>query len=515
VAGGGSIEPEEHDDSVNTETSQFTLELTPRGNWKHQLFPEQNPDFDLVLRNAGSSTVNALPLYGSFQSPRIALYQASGASIGAYTKADMYARQVGDPSEERPDPPQLEDMAPGKGSQISVAVWDYRVPLPPGSYTVLAEHRTEPGGAYIQSNRYSFEVVRASVKTVSMGYNSAGHLASILAWLDAGASGVEGSERLLVRLSAMKGHSSLMVGATSHGEYPAGSLVSVGQVSIGTKEGPLNWLGVLSGSHATAIRHNMTGPFWRSEPVALAIGGGVPVPRFPSMGPQMLFLATGTDSKGAALAGALFEQPKGLLGQWSVPLAEKPSMTACLARAKRPAALLLATNHQGGSRISRLDVSVDGKPIGSEKLIRQSKNTVLAVGPAFDPESGDAFFALEGSPEEPDRLALVTIPMSGPLRPAKLQPMPGWPRDENGKAVKPLQTQTEQAVDGSVAVAFVDSRGFFYGGKMLPKPFVGRLRAKADSPCIFPHIAALSQNLTPACFTSEGMLFTPGAEPPE
>ena len=500
---------------MNTDTAHFTLELTARGNWKSPLYPEQTPDFDLVLRNTGSSTVSALPLYGSFETPRIVLSRASGATIGIYTKADMYRRQVGDPERQRPEPPEFVEMAPGKGSQISVSAWDYHSALPPGSYAIAAEHRTAPGGAFIRSNRFGFEVVAASVKSMAIGYDSAGRLASVLAWLAAEVSAANASERLLVRISSAKGHSSLMMGATSHGEYPAGSLVSVGQGMAGTRQSPRNWLAVLSGGQVTAIRHTMSIPSWRSEPVALPISGGVPVPRFPSMNDQMLFLATGAGSKGAVLAGAMFQQPTGLLQQWTVPVNEKPSLTACLARLKRPASLLLAANGQGGSRISRLDVSFEGKLMGSEKLLRQSKNTVMAVAPAFDPASGDAFFVLECSAEEPDRLALVTIPMSGPARADKPKPTPGWPRDDNGKAVKAVQTQIEQAVDGTIALALVDARGFFYGGKLRPKAFVGQLRDKADSPCSFPQIGALSRNATPACFTSEGMLFAPGAESEE
>lgn len=497
--------------SVNAENSQFTLELTPRGNWKQELFPEQCPDFDLILRNNGSSTVDAQPLYGSFQTPRISLFNASGAAIGTYTKMDMYARQVGDPARRRPGPPKSEPMEPGKGSQISVSLWTYRAPLPPGKYAIEAVHQPMPGGALIQSNRYSFEIVPASVKSAALSYDSASRSSSVLAWFDAGTK-ESVSERLLVRLSAPKGHASLLSGANSQGEYPAGSLISVAQVSIGAKEGPLNWLAVLSGKKLTAIRHNMSNPYWKSEPVELAVDGAIPVPRFPSMESQALFLATGGTANGPALGGALFEQPKGLLQQWTVPLAEKPSLTACLARVKRPAALLLATNYPGGSQISRLDVNTEGKLSGGEKVIRRSQNTVIAVAPAFNPESGDAFFVLEGAIDELNRVALVTIPMSGPVRAPKLQPMPGWPRDENNKAVKPLQTQIEQAVDDSVAVVFVDARGFFYGGKLLPKPFIGRLRANTESASIFPHIAALSRNVTSGCFTAEGLLFTPGGE---
>lgn len=497
---------------MTAETAQFTLEIQPRGEWKGELYPEQSPDFDLRLRNNGSETIEALPLYGSFQTPRVVALDATGKTIGTYTKADMYARQVGDPMRHRNGPPQLQAMAPGRGSSISIDVWTYRAPLPPGRYAVFVQHRTTPGGPFIESNRYTFEIVKANVMSAALGYDGATRVSSVLAWLDAAHSDGNGPERLLVRLSASKGHSSLMMGANSQGEFPRGSLAAVGQVVVGGTETPLNWAAVLSGKEATAIRHNMTKLRWRSEPVVLSIDGATPVPRFPTMEDQALFLATGAHSSGAALAGALFEDRRGLVQQWSVPLEEKPALSACLARTKRPVSLLLLTNDANGSRISRLDVTIDGKIIGGQKVVRRSENIVLAIAPAFNPESGNAFFALEAGTEKLEQVALVTIPMSGPVRAPKLQPIPGWPTDENGAPVKPLQTQIEEATDGSVAIVFVDSRGFFYAGKLAPKAFVGRLRAKPESPCSFPHVGALARNAMAGCFTSEGMLFTPGSE---
>ncbi|HZS56456.1 MAG TPA: hypothetical protein VFA65_18770 [Bryobacteraceae bacterium] len=499
---------------MSVATSQFVLEISPRGDWKHELFPEQSAEFNLNLRNAGASVASAFALYGSYETPRIVVYDSQGARIGIYTKAQQYERKVGDLARREPPEPQQRPMQPGKGSSISFNIWGYRPPLPPGHYSVQVEHQTGPSEPFISSDRYSFEIVPAAVKSAALSYDTANRISSVLAWLDAETHGTAASERLLLRVSAVKGHASAMQGATSHGQFPTGSLVSVAQLARGSQEDGLGWAAVLSGKHVTLIRHNLSYPYWKSE-AELAIDDAVPVSRFPSMEGQALFLATGHGAKGPTLTGALFEQPKGLLQQWTMPLAESPSLTACLARVKRPAALLLATNRQSDSQVSRIDVTAEGKLSGEEKIVRRSPNIVIAAASAFNAESGDAFFVLEADREQADKMAVVTVPMSGPVRAPKLQPVPGWPREENGSAIKPLQTQIEQAVDGSIAIVFVDSRGFFYGGKLSPKPFVGKLRANPESPCTFPHVAALSRNVTPACFTSQGLLFTPGAEAEE
>ena len=56
-------------------------------------------------------------------------------------------------------------------------------------------------------------------------------------------------------------------------------------------------------------------------------------------------------------------------------------MTACMLRLKRVLSILLITNQQSGSRIARIDVTLDGQVVSPEKVLRTSSNAVVAVAP--------------------------------------------------------------------------------------------------------------------------------------
>jgi hypothetical protein len=487
---------------------KFVVELSPRGEWKNSLFPEQSAEFDLALHNTGTEAAPALLLYGSYDTPEIVVLNSNGRQIGSYTKAHQYERKVGDLlRRERPDPKPAQ-VAAGGASKISFNIWGFRPALPPGGYSVEVRHRIANPGPSISSNRYPFEIVAARIGSSALSYDTAERNASVLAWLAAAQAGEP--ERLLVRVSATKGHGSLMQGATNHGEFPSGSLVALGLTPQEGEESGLNWVAVLSGKQITPIRHNLSYPEWRCEPIHLSIENAVPVQRFPDMEEQALLLAVGRSSQGPALEGVLVETEKGLVERWTLPLATVPSMTACVARAKRPISLLLVTNTVEGSRISRLDFTAKGKAIGSEKLLRQSANKVMAVAPAMNPQSGTAFFVLERSASQTGHVALVPIPVSGPVRAAETQLLPGWPVDKDGHLLPAIDTQIEQTPAGSVSISLVDSRGYFYAGQVAPKALISGLHQDPKLACLKPHIAALFRKVTPACFSADGRLFYPG-----
>ncbi len=490
--------------------SQLRLELVPHG-WKDRLLPEQSAEFDLILRNTGSAPVNALPLSGSYDTPRLALFDADGKVIGGYNKGHRYERRGGDLALLEPPEPRLEPMPPGQGDEITVNLWAFRAPLPPGRYSIQAQHQFNLAGTFASSERLPFEIVPARIGPAASGYDSVGRSASTLAWL-ASESAHPGPQQLLIRVSAVAGHRALMQGATPHGEFPPGSTMAIAQPAEGIEENGAGWVAVISGGSATLIHHNLSYPFWRSEAIPLHLENAAPVPRFPDFEDQALFLATGTSPKGPALGGIQVEDEKGVIAQWTVPLSGIPSMVACSARVKRPVSLLLITNHEGGSRIAWLAVNMDGRVVTAEKTIRQSPNHVVAVAPSADPRSGNAFFILESAPSAPDRLAVLSVSTGGSVRTAELKLISNWPKNAAGSPVRPREICLEEIRQGVAGIAFTDESHALYGGRLTPNPMLAKLRDDPKSPCFFPHIAALNAGLTVACFTGEGLLFFAGAE---
>jgi hypothetical protein len=178
-------------------------------------------------------------------------------------------------------------------------------------------------------------------------------------------------------------------------------------------------------------------------------------------------------------------------------------------RLQRVLSVLLVVNRQSGSEISRIDVTLDGKVISPEKVLRTSPDTVVAVAPGLDPAAG-AFLAMETKPGRPDRYALVGLPLSGGAQVRGMQDFRAWPVDAAGAPVSPRSFFLEELAENSAAFAFAGPNGEFGAGRIAPKATLTNLRSGAESASLFPHIAVLKSGITPACFTAEGRLFIAG-----
>lgn len=484
------------------------LEIAARDGATGALFPEQSAEFDLFLRNTGSAAASAIKITGNFTTPAYVLFDAKGAEIGRYTVAHLMAQGGLDLGTKRPPATQMVQIPPGRASQTKFDVWGFVRPYPPGRYAVQVDHLISPGGAVISSNRLPFEIVPARVTGAAAGYDNSGRSASVLAWLASGADGA-GNGRLLVRLSTPKGHTFLAAGASSHGEFPAGSRVAVAQMAAGVEEGGLGWVAVASPRQVVVIRHNLSYPFWRSPAISLPLDNPVPVPRFPDMGEDAIFLATGAAGKGGVLVGVPVNQPKGAAAPWSVPISTVPALAACMSKLKRTISVLLVDNSGSGSRISRMELTLAGKVLSPEKVVRSSANQVAGVAPGLDPASG-SFLVVETPAGHPDRYSAVRIPQGGSAQAGRMETIAAWPKDHDGNPAAPQSLFVEELSETSVGIAFTVPGGAFYSGRLTPKAMLYKVRDDPASACSFPHLAALSQNITPACFTAEGRLFFAG-----
>lgn len=488
-------------------TGNMRLEIVPASQVAGPLFPEQSAEFDVLLRNTGPEAVSAIQINGDFTTPVYTLFDANGKEIASFTKAHLFARKGVDLGTKSPPVARLRNIPPGRADQTKFNVWSFVRPYPPGRYAVQVSHRIAPSGPVISSERVPFEIVKAHVAGVALGYDNPSRSASVLAWLACRNAGE--NPRLLVRLSTLDGYQFLLTGGSTHGDFPTGSTVAVAQMAPGVPEGVLGWLGVASPGHAVVIRHNLGYPYWRSPAIPLPLDRPVAVPRFPDLGQEAIFLATGASGNGGALVGVRVDQAKGPAAPWSVPLQAVPSMTACALRLKRLLSILTVTNHQSGSRISRLEVTIDGKVVSPEKVVRSSSNLVVGVAPGMDPSSG-SFVAMETSPGRPDRYALVRIPLNGRADAGSMQHFRTWPVDAAGTPLSPHSFFVEELPKDSVGFAFAGPDGVFGAGRVAPKPTLSKFRDRSQSESLFPHLAALSRGIAPACFTAEGRLFIAG-----
>lgn len=290
-------------------TGNMRLEIVPASQTSGRLFPEQSAEFNVFLRNTGSDAVSAIQINGDFTTPAYALFNAGGTEIGRFTKANLFARKGIDLGTKSPPVAKLRNIPPGRADQTKFNVWSFVSPYPPGRYAVQVFHRIAPGGPVISSERLPFEIVKAHVASAASGYDNPSRFASVLAWL--ASHNVGENPRLLVRLSTPDGYRFLLTGATTHGDFPAGSNVAVARMAPGVPEGVLGWVGVASPRQAVLIRHNLTYPYWRSPAIPLPLDHPVAVPRFPDLGQEAVFLATGASAKGAALVGIRVDQVKG------------------------------------------------------------------------------------------------------------------------------------------------------------------------------------------------------------
>jgi hypothetical protein len=485
----------------------LALRAAPRGETAKPLVPEQAAEFDLFLRNQSKAPLVVNSLDNRF-TPIIHLFDAQGRPLGHYTQADGRARIVGDSAPKARESIRTETLAPGEEGTTWVNVWSRTNPYPPGTYGFEATHQAG-GATVLASARLPFEIVAAQVGSAALGYDKPIRTNTVLAWLATPKGGR--TARLLIRLSGFTSHQAVQFGATPHGEFPLNSRVSVSATPPDGALPAVGWVGVVSGDTLQLIQHNLSMPMSRPPAATLPSADAVPVPRFPNRG-RAVFLATGTSAKGPVLIGVKASASDTALHPWSVSLSHKPVYSACAFMMAGAITVLLASDDDRISRLSRLEVSEDGAVISAERVIRESTNEVLAM--VTDLRGGEplSFVVLEADRERHDYLAFVKIAANGALKATGLRAVAGWPAVEvNG------QRQPERARDliletddqGLPWLALTDSRGDFRGGRM--DGALSLLREGRLGRALFPHIGALARSVSFACFTPDGMLFHSGS----
>jgi hypothetical protein len=487
----------------------LTLVATPRS--KDALVPEQAAIFDLSLQNHDTVPHELATLSGNQTTPVARVHDAAGTLLfeGApQERSDRVGAQAGEPQLE---PTTLAQLAPGAEETSSLDAWGVGGPLGPGRYLFEVEHRGGSAPALV-SPRVPFTVTSARVERCTVGYESPGRLATVLAWT-ATASGKQ-APSLFVRLSAFGNHLVPQEGAFDFGPVAAGADLALSQIAPGGRGARLGWVAALGGSTVELIRHNHAHPGWRSGLIALPLGDAQLVPRFPDRG-HALLLATGKHAGGAALAGALVvENAPSPPTPWVVALAALPVRAAALFGPTGSVTLLLASDDGSSTRFSRLEVDESGKVVAPEQLVRTSPNRLAGLVADLRPGAPPAFVILETSRTLADRSILVRIPLSDPPPPiVAFAPMAGWPQAHAPGGDRPhsaADLQLEVLYDGTPQMAFTDELGRVFGGR-LDGSALSLLR---DAPlghgrCV--HLAALRGREATACFDDDGALRPIGA----
>ena len=188
--------------------------------------------------------------------------------------------------------------------------------------------------------------------------------------------------------------------------------------------------------------------------------------------------------------------------------------TAVAFDAEGPVSVLLVYDDQGTVTVSRIDVDESGRVVKPEAVVLAGNKAVHMRALAVDARKDHpiAFLAVGNDRREYNRLALVRLPLAGPLDARDFRSLPGWPsRTENGRTVllSPTEMSLEVSPDGVPWVAIIDERGHLTGGALNGSPLT--LLRRDGGPCSNPFIAALPGKVTPGCFTETGQLFPSGA----
>jgi hypothetical protein len=470
--------------------------------WDGALVPEQSASFDITLENRGALPVETLGIESNQWNPTLRVFNEDGSrrfETPAEVAAERYHGHTGEPTR----PPRLLTLQPGQSKSTFVNLCKYADPLPPGRYFFQAAHKLQAiGGGFVSSEKIPFTIEPARVLTMAAGYDAARPRRSSLAWI-----AVRGTTKpqLLIRWSG-KFHATTMWGGMFHGEAPPDTALSVSQVVQGATTNELGWVAVHWPGHVEMIQHNMSAPFRRTGPLEFPISAGFMVPRFPDRGTAALAMVAGVESDGrSALAGVL--SARGAINPkvWKQRLVLKPFMAACSFEKTGPITVLLASERQGVTRISRIGVDEDGWLIVPEHVVHTTFNKVLAI--ASDPRG---FLVLEAHPIMTDHLTRIRIPLNAEPEPPVSSRIAGWPNLNVFGVTIPLppdQLSFEPASDGSLWLAFTDPRGGLFAGD-LNKNSVSLYRPKKHGQFVeFPHVSALVGHLDIAGFTESGVLF--------
>ena len=468
---------------------------------------EQALDFDLELRNTGSTEVTVPSIENDF-TPSLRVLDADGRVLGEYVGSDRRERVLGDVGTTAPPgPPETLPLPPGKAEDTWVATWAYRDPLSPGKYAFEAVHKLHPGGPLLTSNRVSFEIVPAHVETSAMGHYGPARSNTLMAWL-ATAAGSHTS-RLLVRESGFKGNQVAQIGATPHGEFPPDSRLAMAAMPVDANFPTLSWVAVVSGSTLQLIQLNMSTLQWRSQPIPLPVSDAVPMNRFPNRG-SAIFLAAGRSQSRPALTGVVVTPDKGTQKAWTIPLQFQPKFMACAFSMQGPIAVLYSSDDGQSTRLHRIDINEDGTVVTPEREISKSGNEIL--GMVTDMWSGHppVFIVLEADRREHNQIAWVRVPLEAPVQHTGMGMIAGWPVSPapDHKPERPAQVALDIGRDGMPWLALLDSRGTLIGGKGTST--LSLLLDSKTRRCLFPQVGAVARAVTLSCFDENGMLVHSG-----
>ncbi|MGH9593704.1 MAG: hypothetical protein ACRD5L_11470 [Bryobacteraceae bacterium] len=484
---------------------RLVFTAAPRGQTGTPLVPEQAAQFDLRLGNQGEDPQTANSLTGLL-SPRIRLLDDVGQVLRESTPADASERTSGGLARSAISPASQVTLAPGQVETAVVDLWSHTSPPPPGKYAFEAEHTG------ITSNRVSFEVVAGRVEDSALSFGNPRRTRSVLAWLAAPAGAA--TSRLLIRISGSASHAVAQLGAVRHGEFPLHSRVAVSATPTDGVVTPVGWVAVVCGDGLQLIQHNLSEPQWRAALVPLPVGGAVPVPRFPDRR-NAVFLATGSGPEGPVLVGVKIRNGETAPKVWSVKLSVTPQSSACAFMMQGAITLLFANDNGQRARLSRMDITEDGKVVAREHVIRETSNEVLAVTTDSRPGTPLGFVAMEADRARHHRATFVRIPLKGEPQVTPPQELAGWPPvTDRGpwRPDRPRLVALETAADGTPWIALVDAQGNLTGGPISQPLALLReaLHEGKAGPVRFPHIAVLDSAVTISAFSEDGSLFHSG-----
>jgi hypothetical protein len=486
---------------------RLVFTATPRGETGKPLVPEQAAQFDLCLRNQEKDSQTAESLT-SLHTARLHLLDGAGMVMEESGAPEAGEPTSGDLNRSATPLARHVTLAPGQAETTVADLWSHTNPAAPGKYGFEAEH------AGLTSNRVPFEVVAAHVEDSALSLANPLRTRSVLAWLATPAAGK--TSRLLIRVSGFAGHAMSQLGAVPHGEFPLHSRVSVSSTPPDGGVTTLGWVAVVSGDGLQLIQHNLnlSESRWRAALVPLPVGGAVPVPRFPDR-KNAVFLATGSGPEGPVLVGVKVRNNETAPKPWSVKLSVAPHSSACAFMTRGAITLLFASDNGLRARLTRMDVTEDGKVVTPEHVVRETSNEVLAVTTDSRVGAPLSFVAMEADRVRHDRVTFARIPLSGAPQIMPSQELAGWPSTADRgprRPDKPRLVALETAPDGTPCIALVDAQGNLIGGR-IGQPLILLREAAHEGKTTtvrFPHVAALDSATTISAFNGDGTLFHSG-----
>jgi hypothetical protein len=487
-------------------TTRESLEMTLSFKEKNgaRLVPEECAYFNVAMRNDGTREAQFFDLDNNSETPVYSLYDGSGKKIASVSHQTMMNRMSGGGmGEPMPEPPSIRTLAAGKTVETFLDLWNYMAPPPKGVYELGAADRLPSGQPeLVESNRLRFEIVDAQVRDVAFGYEDIQRTSSLLLWVAVPEG--NGQALLLARLSTLDMHRVAQWSGNPLGSIDVNARLAIAGKPLEGTSSAIGWFAAVEGQHVELIQHFRTNPNWRSGKIALPISDPQPVPGFPDR-EYAVFLATGTATHGAALAGARVHPEGPKAPPWTVPLDAVPVYSACAFGKAGPIALLFVSTQNGQEHLSRMDVDADGKIDAPQKTVRTSSNLTLAIAVDQRPGNPQQFVVLESDPAHSDRLFLVHVPLSGEPQVRDIPRQAGWPTGPQGPA-HARSVSMQIGWDGRPVIALTDDAGRNYAGVPGEGSLMELGSLSNGSHAIGLHVAALRRSIEFGAFTDRGNL---------